>query len=273
MLIVACTMFDMKKIWYQVVVFGLAILATACGSSGGQTLEDFRSQFVAAGGICSATVPETTTTTEPESERDSLGNFASLEYLSCGDGEAGISRYESAQVARFSWWQLNAFLDGFMLSLGGDVLENISIVKDNFRISLVGEYSLSRAEDIAREIGGSVLSSGDSVLRKEILSEVRLGSETGGLDVIASACLLTTNLSSDKRSIKVDTKGEEDSDGDTVSSAFCLLRAAVMPDYVFDSIRETRALDGRVEETFDDYRVSWNYHPDSGLNLSLIFVG
>lgn len=272
MLFVSCTIVGMSKIWHQIVVFGFAILATGCGGSGGQTLEDVRSEFVAAGGICSATVSETTTTTEPESKRDSLV-FSSLEYLSCGEDEAGISRYESAQVARFSWWQLNAFLDGFSLSLGGDVLENISIIKGNFRISLVGDYSLSRAEDIAREIGGSVLSSGDSELRKEIRSEVSLGSETGGLEEIASACFLTKNLSSDKQSIKVDTKGEEDSDGDGVFSAFCLLRAAVMPDFVFDSIRETRALDGRVEETFDGYRVSWNYHPDSGLNLSLIFVG
>lgn len=266
----------MSKIWHQIAVFGLVILVSGCGGSGGQTLEDVRSKFVAAGGTCSATASETasetTTTTEPESSKDSLV-FASLEYLDCGEDEADIYRYESAQGARFSWWQGSALLDGLMLSLGGDVLDRISIIKGNFRISLVGEYSLSRAENIAREIGGSVLSSGDSALRKEILSEVSLGSETGGLKEIADGCFLTKNLSSDKQSIKVDTKGKEDSDGDGISSAFCLLRAAVMPDFVFDSIRQTRALDGRVEETFDDYRVSWNYHPDSGLKLTLIFVG
>jgi hypothetical protein len=29
---------------------------------------------------------------------------------------------------------------------------------------------------------------------------------------------------------------------------------------------ETRALDGRQEETWSGYAVSWSYHPDDGFN-------
>lgn len=263
----------MSNKWLQTVLTGFMVVVTACAGAGGQSLDDLRSEFVAAGGTCSASGPITTTTTASKSKAKS-GQHQPLENLDCGKDEAGISRYESQQDARISWWALSSFLDGFMLSLGSDPSETQSIIKGNFRIYLpLGEYSTARVDNIAREIGGTVLSSRDLALRREILASVSSGSGNGGLDTIANSCIMQKNLSSDKQSIEVDTKGKDDSDGDSLASVFCLLRATVAPDFIFDSIKRTRALDGRLQETYGDYRVSWNYHPDSGLKLSLIFVG
>lgn len=40
-----------------------------------------------------------------------------------------------------------------------------------------------------------------------------------------------------------------------------------LPSSVVNEISRTRALDGRMSETFDYVSLSWSYHPDSGLNL------
>lgn len=242
----------------------------------GPSLEGIRSDFVAAGGTCSATSDgsvSSTTTTEAQATEES-GPFASLEYLNCGEGEADIYKFASEQDARASWLVLVSLFDGLMLSFGDEVVDRRSIVIGDFRIGLPSdEYSVTQVEEIAEELGGYVLSSNQTVVRQEILSEVASGSSNGGLTDLAFVCGAKENLSSDGQSVSFDTEGEEDEDGDTVFSAFCLLRATGAPDYIFDSIKETRALDGRMEETFGKYRASWNYHPNDGLNLTLIFVG
>lgn len=257
----------------QCLLFGaLSVSVAACSVSNGQSLEDFRSDFIAAGGKCSATPSETSTTTQSESV-DINEQFLWLESLSCGDDEPSIYRFESERDARARWWQTRAVFDGIELSLGSDLSEDLSILKGEFLILYLDDSSENRADEIADSIGGVVLSDIDVELRQTILSEVSQRSASGGLEEVATGCLMKENLSSDRQSIEVDTEGEEDSDGDLVASAFCLLRATVAPDFIFDSINRTRALDGRIEETYGDYRVSWNYHPDDGLKLTLIFVG
>ena len=42
------------------------------------------------------------------------------------------------------------------------------------------------------------------------------------------------------------------------------------PDYVFDLIGTTRALDGRQTESWGKFRATWSYHPDSGLQLLIV---
>lgn len=254
----------------------IGLLLGGCGAADGPSLEGIRSDFVAAGGTCSATSDgsaSSTTTTMSQTTEES-GPFVSLEYLNCGEGEADIYRFASERDARASWLVLTSLFDGLMLSFGDEVGDRRSIVIEGFRIGLPSNgYSAARAEEIAKELGGYVLSSDQTDLRQEILSEIALGSGNGGLTELASSCGAKENLSSDGQSVSFDTEGEEDANGDTVFSAFCLLRATGAPDYIFDSIKETRALDGRLEETYGEYRASWNYHPNDGLNLTLIFVG
>jgi hypothetical protein len=40
-----------------------------------------------------------------------------------------------------------------------------------------------------------------------------------------------------------------------------------MPVSVSEQVWATRALDGRVQETWPGYTASWTYHPDSGLQM------
>lgn len=40
-----------------------------------------------------------------------------------------------------------------------------------------------------------------------------------------------------------------------------------LPDYLYDEMQETRAIDGRQSFSGDKVDVSWRYHPDSGLEV------
>lgn len=40
-----------------------------------------------------------------------------------------------------------------------------------------------------------------------------------------------------------------------------------LPDYIWEEMLQTRAIDGRQKETFGNIEVSWSYHPDQGLEV------
>lgn len=40
-----------------------------------------------------------------------------------------------------------------------------------------------------------------------------------------------------------------------------------LPDWLYQEMCQTRALDGRQKESFDNVTVSWTYHPDQGLEV------
>ncbi len=46
-----------------------------------------------------------------------------------------------------------------------------------------------------------------------------------------------------------------------------ILNALGLPDYLFEEMKQTRALDGRQNSDFDNVNVSWSYHPDQGLEV------
>lgn len=49
----------------------------------------------------------------------------------------------------------------------------------------------------------------------------------------------------------------------------CVFNLIDLPAYIESHIGQTRALDGRQEAEFDNYQLSWSYHPDNGLNLTI----
>ncbi|GIE96260.1 hypothetical protein [Paractinoplanes rishiriensis] len=69
------------------------------------------------------------------------------------------------------------------------------------------------------------------------------------------------------RTLTVDVKGEEDFVGTTTGTLDCVLQFLESPAAVTQHIYQTRALDGRQQNTWQTYAASWSYHPDSGLNL------
>ena len=44
-----------------------------------------------------------------------------------------------------------------------------------------------------------------------------------------------------------------------------------LPDYIWQKMLRTRAIDGRQSETCGNIEVSWTYHPDQGIEVLYVF--
>lgn len=85
----------------------------------------------------------------------------------------------------------------------------------------------------------------------------------------AERCHVEGNVGDEGASIEFDTEGEEDSSGDDFTDVACVLADLDAPDRVISKMDSTRALDGTLDAHWDNYEASWNYHPDSGMNLTV----
>jgi len=75
-------------------------------------------------------------------------------------------------------------------------------------------------------------------------------------------------LAGDERTLTV---GNAPQGGDlsaplTIPAVACLLDELDAPSSVMSKMQQTRALDGQQAEAWDDYEVTWTYHPDDGLS-------
>ncbi|GAA5018066.1 hypothetical protein GCM10023258_04640 [Terrabacter aeriphilus] len=48
----------------------------------------------------------------------------------------------------------------------------------------------------------------------------------------------------------------------------CVFREVDVPQSILDHIGQTRAMDGIQTDSWEGMNVRWNYHPDSGLNIT-----
>jgi hypothetical protein len=85
----------------------------------------------------------------------------------------------------------------------------------------------------------------------------------------AEGCGVEDNVGDNGSTITLDTEGEEDYSGDDDTEVACVLMALETPDRVISRIDQTRAIDGTLDASWGDYEAFWNYHPDSGMNLTL----
>jgi hypothetical protein len=76
-----------------------------------------------------------------------------------------------------------------------------------------------------------------------------------------------TTIADDGKTFVIDSSGEEDSSGISYESFSCILNAINMPTAVQSHIGDTRALDGRQEDSWEGFTASWSYHPDDGLDM------
>ncbi len=195
-----------------------------------------------------------------------------LENLNCGEEEESISIYGAEEDARKARYFLSFLVDGVRLSIGSEETEFYGIFLASAFIYLPrNAYTESKAQQIADEIGGSFHSSFDEEFQNDVFNEIASDSANGGMTEAAEGCVASELMSNDAVSISFDAKGEEDADEDTLFSAFCLLKALAAPDNIFDSVMRTRALDGRIEESWGAFRAPWSYHPDSGTNMTVLF--
>ena len=90
---------------------------------------------------------------------------------------------------------------------------------------------------------------------------------------VATDCGGNAYVQDHGKSISFDTQGEEDStydDAPSMDVVGCVLVGLDTPDYVLDHIDATRALDGMQTDEWNGVMGRWTYHPDDGLNLTLI---
>ena len=247
----------------------LLFLSLGCGSSG-QNASTVRDAFIKSGGTCSNSDGPATTTTVSSKEP----TYPIVESIDCGEEEASITVYKSEDDAKKAEYFSNFLVDAVGISFGSEEIEFYSIFLGSTKIYLPRDaYTKSEAQKIADEMGGSFHSSFDVDFQNGVFEEIASKSANGGMTEAADGCVSSELMSNDAVSIAFDTKGEEDADGDPIYLAFCVLKALSAPDYIFDSVMRTRALDGRIEESWGTFRASWTYNPNSGMNMTILFEG
>ena len=256
------------KRFTKVLLPGLLLLAS-CGSSS-MSAEKLRTKFISAGGTCSVEVSSESTTTSTSASSIET-SISVLEYHDCGEDEASMSRYETQTAVLQSRLYVDGLTWGFSKSTGSDLdlFLNPKVIVDTWSIS-ISDAEVAIAASLASKLGGTVFDFNDSATRAKVLQEITNGDPIVALEKVAKGCGAAEQLSSDGQSISFDTKGKDDSDGDGMYSAFCALRILGAADFVFEAILTTRALDGRVEESWDKFSASWTYHPDSGMRLTVV---
>lgn len=76
-----------------------------------------------------------------------------------------------------------------------------------------------------------------------------------------------TTVADGNKTLVINGKGAEDTAGITVDAEVCILKELGVSSAATAHMESTRALDGRQSDAWGDYRASWSYHPDSGLDL------
>jgi hypothetical protein len=76
-----------------------------------------------------------------------------------------------------------------------------------------------------------------------------------------------TKIADNGKTLLVDSRGEEDYTGISYDSMTCIFNAITMPTAVQAHVGDTRALDGRQEDSWDGFTASWSYHPDQGMDM------
>jgi hypothetical protein len=247
----------------------LLFLSLACGSSS-QSASTVRDAFIKSGGTCSNSDGPAPTTTVSSKEPD----YPIVESINCGEDEALITVYKSEDDAKKQRFLLESLTSGVMLSIGSEASESFGIFLGSTYIYIPNDaYQESEVKQIADEMGGSYHSNFDMDFRNSVFNKIASNSINGGMTEAANGCAASELMSNDAVSITFDTKGKEDAAGDSLFSAFCVLKALVAPDYIFDSVTSTRALDGRIEESWGTFRASWSYHPDDGMDMTILFEG
>lgn len=79
-----------------------------------------------------------------------------------------------------------------------------------------------------------------------------------------------TSISSDGKSITVDSYGEYDFT--SIADIMIIISTLGLPDSLYDEMCATNALMGRQTESFENYEVSWSYHPDNGLDAIFKYI-
>ncbi len=96
-------------------------------------------------------------------------------------------------------------------------------------------------------------------------SDSRLTDAVAACGVAGSSGII---FAEDGQSLFFDGKGEDDYIGGDYNDVKCILDALEAPSTVWEQVLSTTALMGQQQQDLDGIKVSWSYHPDSGLNTN-----
>ena len=82
---------------------------------------------------------------------------------------------------------------------------------------------------------------------------------------------LYISVEDDGASLIMSSEGTE-SWGAPIDEIACVLQMLDVPTSIINRIDTTRALDGTQTGTWDEYEATWNYHPNSGSNITITLV-
>lgn len=117
---------------------------------------------------------------------------------------------------------------------------------------------------------GAALVVGVIVVVAVLLTRDDSGISPSDLENIRNSCGVSSTYATvgdSGRTLTVEGRGEEDSGGLSWSEVECVLSGVKMPASVRGKLGSTRALDGMQSASWGDYSATWNYHPNSGINL------
>lgn len=106
-----------------------------------------------------------------------------------------------------------------------------------------------------------------AVLAFVVFQMTRPGALESAFDECGMEDRVGAEMTDGGHTVLLDQKGETDSEGLDIIEVGCFLYALDLPDSIAAQMDSTRALDGRQTAEFDGIKVSWTYHPDSGIDL------
>ena len=83
-------------------------------------------------------------------------------------------------------------------------------------------------------------------------------------------CHTTGVVTDEGQALVMNGKGTEDATGLTVTKEACLLLYVKTPTYVVDQMDATTSLMGLRQADWNGYHAEWSYHPDNGLDITIV---
>lgn len=124
-----------------------------------------------------------------------------------------------------------------------------------------------KPKNVLAVVGGVVLITGIAIGASIALTPNPLVEAVSSCSLEGSDGIELTDAN---KTLLVDTAGNDDYSGASYDDLSCILKAMNVPDRIINSMDHTRALDGTVTDSFDNISMSWRYHPDTGVDLTIV---
>ncbi len=164
-----------------------------------------------------------------------------------------------------NWTNQTRPKDVFSQNVFGDVEKEIGFILDGEHRRKTGPAAKGLLLKIGAGVVVLVLILGIGFFVTANRSDLRLSDAVAACGVADASGII---FAEDGQSLFFDGKGEDDYIGGDYNDVKCILDALEAPSTVWEQILSTTALMGQQQQDLDGIKVSWSYHPDSGLNTN-----